>query len=62
MPISDAAQRARLRADYYLRDTSLEYPMYCVDQDPVALGIDPKNVYARSSGETHRWCFEIPEP
>ena len=60
-PITAARQRERLHADYYLRDQSLEYPMYCLDQDPGRLGIGAEDVHARSDDNGREWCFELPE-
>jgi hypothetical protein len=59
-PIEDAQTRRNLKADYYLKDLSQRHPMYCLDEDPMELGIEAGGEVVGSK-ESGRYCFEDPE-
>jgi len=58
-PIEDPAERARLRADYYLDGMSEPRSMFCLAKDPRALGLTEKK-YTAGAGEDTTYCFELP--
>jgi hypothetical protein len=58
-PITDAAERAKLRVDYYLEEMSLPTQMYCFSQDPRELGLDVTETYV-SGTDDKTYCFELP--
>jgi hypothetical protein len=59
-PIEDADMRAKLRADYYLKDMSLLHQMFCLSQDPKELELDPEDTYVAGTDENKSYCFELP--
>jgi len=59
-PIDDQAQRAKLRAEYYLEDMSEPRKMFCLSQDPKELGLDAERTYVAGSGDAKTHCFELP--
>jgi hypothetical protein len=58
-PIEDPDQRAKLRADYYLKDMSEPHQMFCLSQDPKALGLNVQETYMAGAGEDEAYCFEL---
>ena len=59
-PIDDQAQRAKLRAEYYLEDMSEPRKMFCLSQDPKELGLDAERTYVAGRGDAKTHCFELP--
>lgn len=58
-PIDDPDQRAKLRADYYLKDMSALHQMFCLSQDPKTLGLNAEESYVTGAGEDKTYCFEL---
>jgi hypothetical protein len=58
-PIEDPDQRAKLRADYYLKDMSELHQMFCLSQDPKVLGLDAEETHVAGAGENETYCFEL---
>lgn len=58
-PIEDPAQRAKLRADYYLKDMSEPHHMFCLSHDPKDLGLNAETTYVTGAGEDKSYCFEL---
>lgn len=50
-PIEDPTQRAKLRADYYLKDMSEPHQMFCLPHDPKEVGLKAETTYVGSAGE-----------
>lgn len=59
VPIDDPAQRAKLRADYYLEEMSEPRSMFCFAKDPRALGLTAI-AYTAGTGDDTTYCFELP--
>jgi hypothetical protein len=57
-PIDAPAERARLRADYYLEGMSESQSMFCLAKDPCALGLT-EEAYTAGAGEDTTYCFEL---
>jgi hypothetical protein len=60
-PIEDAETRGLLKADYYLEDFSKRLAMYCLEQDPRALGIEDEALGRLVGSDESGYCFEAPE-
>jgi hypothetical protein len=60
-PIEDPETRRLLKADYILQDFSQRLPMYCLEQDPRALGIDDEALGKLVGSDESGYCFEDPE-
>ena len=58
-PIEDPTQRAKLRADYYLKDMSEPHQMFCLPHDPKEVGLKAETTYVASAGEGKSYCFEL---
>lgn len=58
-PIEDPDLRAKLRADYYLKDMSELRQMFCLSQDPEALSLNVEDTYVAGMGEDKSYCFEL---
>jgi hypothetical protein len=58
-PIEDAQTRRLLKADYYVKAAARRVPMYCLNQDPRALGIQADGTVVGS--DESGYCFEDPE-
>ena len=58
-PIEDPDQRAKLRADYYLKDMSQLHQMFCLSQDPKVLGLNAEETYVAGAREDETYCFEL---
>jgi hypothetical protein len=58
-PIDDPADRARLRADYYLEGMSAPQSKFCLANDSRALGLT-EEAYTAGAGEDSTYCFELP--
>jgi hypothetical protein len=59
-PIEDPDQRAKLRADYYLKEMSEPREMFCFSRDPEELGLDADETYVAGTGDTKSYCFQLP--
>lgn len=59
-PIEDADERAKLRVDYYLKAMSEPQQMFCLSQDPKALGLNTEETYVSGTGDATIYCFELP--
>jgi hypothetical protein len=58
-PIEDPEQRARLRADYYLKEASPPRQMFCSSYDPKELGLNTEATYMSQIGGPTTYCFEV---
>jgi hypothetical protein len=59
-PIEDAGQRAKLRADYYLKEMSEPRQLYCLSRDPKELSLNVEETYVAATGDSKRYCFALP--
>jgi hypothetical protein len=60
-PIEDPEQRAKLRADYYLKDMAEPRQMFCLWQDPTESGLKVRETYVAGTGDSRKYCFELPK-
>jgi hypothetical protein len=60
-PIEDAEERAKLRADYYLEESSEPQQIFCVLQDPKTLGLNVKETYVLNGNHLTTYCFRLPD-
>ncbi len=58
-PIADSDQRAKLRADYYLKEMSEPREMFCLSQTLEGLTLNPEHTYVAGDGDSKRYCFEL---
>jgi hypothetical protein len=58
-PITDPAERAKLRVDYFLEEMALPAQMYCLSQDPKKYGLEVQETYVTGVDEK-TYCFELP--
>ena len=58
-PITDPAERKKLRVDYFLEEMSLPAQMYCFLRDPKEYGLDVQDTYVAGADEK-TYCFELP--
>ncbi len=59
-PIEKAEERAKLRVDYYLEEMSRASQMFCFSRDPKEVGLEVHDTYVAGTGDSKRYCFELP--
>lgn len=60
-PIENPKQRAFLRANYLLVDTSERHQMYCLWEDPKKAGLAVDKLFGGAVDGSTRYCFELPD-
>ena len=58
-PITDAAERSKLRVSYYLEAMTLPKPMYCLSKNPSEYGLQIDELFVNGT-EDKTYCFELP--
>jgi hypothetical protein len=61
-PITDPAERTKLRVDYYLEEVARPAQIYCFSRDPREYGLDVADTYVSEVDEKTQQshCFELP--
>jgi hypothetical protein len=58
-PITDPAERAKLRVQFYLEEMAVPAEMYCFNQDPKEYGLNVEQTYV-AGDDDKVYCFELP--